>query len=152
MYSGLVAVERVGIASPGSEVYRTAYLLVKEYVAHSLVYIRIDAERKLADVSCSVIGVEYRIDSLGIVRRRLDYLAVLEYETHVFELDTVLDGRNVIMYDAVDTVANGRGIHFAVGNIPKSAALDRPDILDRERQIRIVCDKTHLIRPIHQRN
>ena len=152
MHRALVAVGCVVVTAPRGEVNRTAYLLVKEYVADCLGDVRIDADCKFADVSRAFVSVENGVRFLAVVGGCFDNLAVLKFEAHVLETESVFNRRGVVTYHAVDAVLDGRGVNFAVGNVASAVAFDCGYAFYRERQIGVFCHNPHFIRTIHQIN
>ena len=98
-------------------------LLVEQNVLHRVGDVRVKADGELADVARAFIGVEDLVELLAVaLARGFDDLAVLEDEADVLEALAVVDGGRVVLQHAVDTVADGRGEAFAVGDVLLAAA------------------------------
>ena len=126
------------------------YFFVKQYIAHRLRYVRVNAYSKLADIPCALVAIENLFEMLGIVSVYLYYFAVLKDEFNVFEFYAVMNGRSIVSNNAVYAVSDGRRINLSVRDITLTGAFHCADTFYTEAKIRIFCDKTNFIRLIHK--
>lgn len=124
MYRALIAVWCVVIATTGSEVERSAYLLVKENVADCTSDVGIDSDCKFTHISCALVGVENGVCLFGVVGGCFDDFAVPEFKTNVFKTEAVLDGRGIVTDISVYAFFDGSGVNFTVGDIARTVAFD----------------------------
>src|SRR5205085_12402239 len=103
---------------------------VEENVLHRLDAIRIEADRELADVTRTFVGVEHFVEALGIGAGGIHHFAVLENKTDIVVRDAAVDGRRVEVNDAVHAGADGRGEAFAIRDIRAAFTLFGGDALD----------------------
>ncbi len=124
MNSGFVTVWCIFIALSRSKVNRAANLLVKQNISHSFCNIRIYPQSKLADISCTIIGIENFVYCLRIICGSIYNLAVLKLQANIFKLYPLFNRRNIVSNVTVYAIFHRCGINFAVRNISKSAAFD----------------------------
>jgi hypothetical protein len=132
----LVAVAAILVSLARREVQRAGDFLVEQDVAHRIQNVRIEAERKFADVTRAGVRVQNLIQPLRVVRRGLDDFAVLEFQPDVFKLRARIKRRRVELDDAVHGIFHRAGKHFAVGNVAVALAHLRADALDAEVKVR----------------
>src|SRR5215212_7550617 len=95
----------------------------------------IDADRPLAAVATSFIGVEHLVNFLRFVCRRVDDLAIFEFERDVVEHCALITRLRVKPNSAIDGFTHRRSENFAVWNISLSPTFDDRDSLDRKLQL-----------------
>src|SRR5437899_8249728 len=114
MDGGAIAVVAFLIGLAGSEMERPGDFLVEEDVAHRVLDVGIEPERKFTDVPRARIGVEDLVQPPGVVGSGFDDLAVCKFEPDVFKLRSGVDGGRVELDDTVDRVLYRTGKDFAI--------------------------------------
>ena len=150
MHCGGIAVVSVVVTAARREMNRAGYLFVEEDISDGFRDAGIESEGEFAYVARALVGIEYLIRFLGVIRGRFHNLAVFEDESDVLEFDAVFDGGDVIMNDAVDAVFNGCGVYFSVRNIALALALYSADTFYREGEVGILRDDAYFVRLIHE--
>ena len=132
---GTIAVIALLISLTRREVQRAANFFIEQNIAHRVHHIRIEPERKLADVARAGIGIENLVEAFGVAAGSLDDFAVLEFQLHVFKLGACVERRCVVLKRAVDGIFYGARKHFAIGNVAIARARDGGHPFDAETQI-----------------
>src|SRR6266513_2641962 len=102
---------------------------------------RIKAERELADVTGTGVGIENIVQLLGLVARRLDNLSVLEFQPDMVKTCALINCRRVKGDKTVDRVAHRSRKNFAVRNVSVATADDGWNFFNAKSQIRFrACD------------
>ena len=97
----MISVICIFIAFSGSQMETAADLFIKKSVLHRCKDIRIYADGKFTEVSCTLICIHKGDDSVGIVSCCLDNLAVFDFEFYVFVSETLLLREGVVADGAI---------------------------------------------------
>ena len=147
-----VAVICIVVCAAGREVDGAGDLLVEENVAHRIHDIGVYAEGKFADIACAIVRIKDVVDALVVVCCCFDDFAVLEEQADILKLKALIDAWGVVSNAAVDAVADGGCINFAVRDVAVTCAGDCFLSLDGEGDVSILCCDTHFVRALHQRD
>src|SRR5437667_3438522 len=115
---------------------RTGNLFVEKNISHRLENVRIESERKLADVASSGVGIEDLVEFLGLVACRLDNFALAEIEANPVKGDALVNCWRVKCDMAFHRIFHWRCEHFTIRNIPVPSANDCWNSFDAKSQIR----------------
>ena len=137
MNVALIAVVGFLVATTGREVETAGDLLVKENVFHGLENVRIKTNGELAHIARALVGVEDAFKQRLVARGAVGLydLAFGKFKADAFETISVVQGGRVVLQNAFNAVAHGRGEDLAVWNIAVAATGDNANVLDTEAQI-----------------
>ena len=106
-------------------------LLVKQDVLHRMHDQRIEAKRKLTDITGALIGIKDRFQFLLVlICPALHHPSLGEFQADVRETDAIEQRGRVVLQNAFHTVAHRRSEAFAIRNIAFAAARNHANSLD----------------------
>src|SRR5262249_40506807 len=108
---------------------------IKENVAHGIENVRIETERKFADVTGASIGVQNFVQAAGVVGGGLDDFAVFEFETDVFKFRPGVKRGGVVLNVALHGIFHRTRKDFAVGNIAFALGKKRANAFNAKTKI-----------------
>ncbi len=136
MDGGVVAVGGFVVGLAGGEVEGAGDFFVEEDIAHGAQDMRVEAKGEFTDVAGACIGVQDFVEGFFVsVAMGFDDFAVFEAEAHAIEGDAVVDAGGVVGDGAVDAVAHGGGVDFAIGDVAVAAAGNGGYAFDGEAEV-----------------
>ncbi|MNN66743.1 hypothetical protein D3C81_1823350 [compost metagenome] len=130
MNRGTVAVICLFISLTWCKVQASCDLLIKQNILHRMQNIRIKADGKFTDMSCTLIRIQNIVQALRIIACCLNDFPVLKGEFDVLKSNPIVQCRGIVADRSVDRIANRGTVNFTVRNIFLARAFFRSDSFD----------------------